>query len=531
MRAVLVLAAFAAGLPVMEAPRDRIIRMFLLLYGVGGWPLAHESARAQTQADDALGFGESTAAPAQPDDDLGFGDAPGTPAKSSGDYGDAEEGNSSPWLLRGSLRAHAALRLERSGEDRVGALRQTTLASLEYRNAIASGLDFAAIASMRTEADYAQLMRTEAYDEATYDVYAWQVLPGESSLRLHTSSIELAVGNQIVNYGQGELLSVLDLVNPRDLREPMLSAPDELRMPRLMTQVKVDAAPFRIEAVVVHEAYFGIVPPPLGEFSPFRKLLEEQPMFSEALRGRAVKIRHDPARGLDPAATQFHARVVLSAHAIDVGLHAATLLEPLGVPGLPSPAEFARDPVRLPIYHPRYQLLGQSGAWTLGAFLVRWELALEFERPCSLRRSKSQVLQLSSERTNLLAGMLGVTWVPSTTTNAAVEAVQRVALQRPWESSSDALEPLYPIEAMQLGARFTQRFMRERGRLDLAFVVIGLAPLNAWSARIETAYALADGIELGLGAVTYHPSDRFGPLYGYERNDRVFCTLRWHFLI
>jgi hypothetical protein len=101
-------------------------------------------------------------------------------------------------------------------------------------------------------------------------------------------------------------LSVLDLINPRDLREPLLSDPADLRMPVLMTRAGLTLDRARAELVVVHEPYFGLLAPPLGEFSPLRKLLLENPAFGPTIQGRTLRNEQLPPRSVrDLGATQL----------------------------------------------------------------------------------------------------------------------------------------------------------------------------------------------------------------------------------
>ncbi len=115
-------------------------------------------------------------------------------------------------------------------------------------------------------------------------------------------------------------------------------------------------------------------------------------------------------------------------------------------------------------------------------------------------------------------GLLGLTWVPSLTTSAALEVMQSYVCED--------LALLIPVEATQIVMRFSQQFLSERFTFTLLGLEIGVAEFNAWAGRAELSYAMSNGLSIALGYVTYHPSDRFGLLYGFDRDDRVFATFR-----
>jgi hypothetical protein len=65
----------------------------------------------------------------------------------------------------------------------------------------------------------------------------------------------------------------------------------------------------------------------------------------------------------------------------------------------------------------------------------------------------------------------------------------------------------------------------------LVLLSIGLSAYNALAARAELSYALSDVLRLSFGAVSFQPTHRFGPFYGFERNDRIYANLRWSFAL
>jgi hypothetical protein len=517
------------------------------------------SAFAAAQDADAIGFADS-AAPSQsapsmamnPDgvrfassdaglqpstssnqnpDDVGFG--PGDAGLQPSAAGEPElaPAGPSPWTLSATLRVQSAVRLESDPPSRLAKLRQVFEPRIEWQSARDAGWQLRAVASARTEADFAVLMHFDAYSAPDAEVYGWQLLPRETYLAIASTSFEVRFGEQIVNLGQSEVLSSLDVVNPRDLREPLLADPAELRMPVLMTRLMGTLGSFRAEALIVHEPYFGLVAPPLGEFSPFRKLLLESPGINRVLASRTLSTEHIPGRDLtDFAATQAHGRIAWTGPDIDLAIMVSNLLDPLGVPALPPPAAFDSTEIAFPVLHPRYTLFGHSGALTAGLFVFRWELAYEHDRSIALRTTNDPLLRFSSVKRSGLRGLLGITFVPSSSTNAGLELMQGYIFDNPNRSPESPRELLFPLEAPQIALRVSQRFLRDRASISALWVRIGAIDLNAWVGRLEVSYAPFDRLELTLGCVTYQPTEQFGFFYGFTRHDRVFADLRWELL-
>jgi hypothetical protein len=197
---------------------------------------------------------------------------------------------------------------------------------------------------------------------------------------------------------------------------------------------------------------------------------------------------------LDFSATQAHVRLGWTGPGIDLSGSASTLLDPLGVPGLPPAAAFDGAVIALPVLHPRFAMFGTAGALTLGAFVLRWEAVFELSRPIALRDTSSPLLQFSSVRRHGLRGLLGVTYVPTASTNAALELLQGYVFDNP-NRSDRSRSTLFPLEAPQLAVRITQRFFRDRAQASALWIRIGATDLNAWAARIELGYAVFDSLE------------------------------------
>jgi hypothetical protein len=467
---------------------------------------------------------DTTTAPAQ-SDDAGFETIPTTAAPDTNSGAEP-----SPWSLHSTLRVDATGRLTEPSPNRLGNLRQTFDAQLS-RSFDASTVGVRLLASVRTEVDYAYLMNEAAYDRQTRQIYGAGVFARENFVALHVGGFELSLGRHIVNFGQAEMLSVLDVVNPRDLRTPLLIDPADMRMPVFATRLSWTLDALRFEAAIVHESYFGLLPPPLGEFSPLRKLLLSSPSLALALPGRVLSYEHTPGHSLSLYyAAQPHARITWTGGGFDLALHVSSVLDGLGVSGLPSPAEFALTEIKLPVFHPRYTMLGVSGSWTFAtSCILRWEVAFDARRALTLRRVDTPLLDLGAERLHQLHGVLGFMYAPSITTSATLEVSKSYVFDNPARRADSRFEPLWPVEQPQFALRFNHQFLSERATLSLMGLWIGLQHPNAWVARGEIGYAIVENFQASIGAITYRPGASFGPFYGFENHDRVFAQIRWDY--
>lgn len=476
-------------------------------------------AVARAQEPDEIGFGES-AAPASSPDDIGFGS--GEVESSAAPVEPSTSESVTTYKLGATLRMQTAYRL---AAQLFAKARQLVDVRLDVRHDFGSDVSLRLYAAGHTEVDLYLLANHNAVDPTTFDVYLWNARPREIYLALDWSAFALRIGEQIVNLGQGEILSALDVVNPRDLREPLLTDAEDMRLPVLMTRASVTIDRVRIEAIAVHEPYFGMLAPPLGEFSPLRKLILEDPTLGPALEDRSLRNHPVPAHTLiEPDATQFHARVAWSGPSVDLVLVASDLLDPAGVPTLPPAAEFDRETIEIPIAHPRYALFGHNGAYTLGPILFRWELVYEHRRPVTLQRTDTEFTLWTRDRMSAVRGMFGLTYAPTTQTSLAVEALQTLLLDPPPRDTA----LLFPLEATQLALRINQSALRERLTFSGVLLWIGVAPFNGFALRVESRYAITDALEVALGLVWYQPTEHFGVFYGFGESERVFLNVRWN---
>jgi hypothetical protein len=69
-------------------------------------------------------------------------------------------------------------------------------------------------------------------------------------------------------------------------------------------------------------------------------------------------------------------------------------------------------------------------------------------------------------------------------TSTALELSQTYLFDDPGRVAGSRLKTLFPLEATPAAFRFDHRFLNDRAGLALVFLLAGIAPVNAWTARI-----------------------------------------------
>ncbi len=538
-------------------------RAALLCVALLAGPMASPAAAQDDEAgfgdgDDDAGFGDG-------DDDAGFGDE----GDDDAGFADADPGGGtaaqaslapsapSPVTLAGFLRTDNSLWTERLDDQPLAKARQSLDLSVAYR-----GRRSRLLVAGHGEYDLAWLIDRDGQDVPSREIYARDLQLREAFIGVEQGAFDLTVGRQIVAWGEGDALSPVDVVNPRDMREPGLSDLDDIRLPVLATRLGYFHGDHRFEVMAVHEPNWGLRSPPFGEFSPLPKLLANGAQGATAAAGapvsdsdaesavqslqemadKDVRHAHTPDGELpdfDAADHGWFARWVHKGDAMDLGLYAASLLHQQGVfasPRLVPGDLLPGGDFELPVAHERYTMLGHSGATASGSWLIKWEAAVDLGRPVNVlldpaasQEAAAALAQsgspLAADELDALTPAIGITYTGLTDASVTVEAQRAFVLTDPAGPGELAFDPEAPVVAV----RSSHKFLREDLTVALAATVFGASAEQGWLARGEVSYKLADGWKASLGYITYQPGDDLGLLSGLDTHDRVFAKLRWDF--
>lgn len=372
------------------------------------------------------------------------------------------------------------------------------------------------------------------FDDPTREAYQTQLLPREVLVGFSLGPVELTIGRQIVAWGEGDALSPLDVVNPRDLREPGLADLDDIRMSVFATRIGLFLGDHRIEAMVIHEADFGLRSPPFGPFSPFPALIGsfDSPIPIGDLLAEKQLGFSDREDRFALGNQQPLLRWVYKGPGVDLGAYAAWVLDRQGTVRLPD-AALLLDPevtrIDVELAHPRYGVIGTSGAWASGSTLLKWELGASLEKSFNVGDSAAFPPTLGIEKATTIDAMLALNYTPITDLQLALEITRSTFVNKPKNL-------LFPADDLFAAFRLMVRTLRER--LTLSFAASAFAPPDESFAdgfgfflRAGADYELMDGLKLGLAFVHYNPSDDLGMLSGLDTHDNLSLKLRYDFTL
>lgn len=507
----------------------------LIVVGLFG---AVQNARAQETATSSVADDEWGEESWEEDDGVGFEDVTieGEPEKIT---------EPSNLRISGFFRTDNALWVERFNDNPMAKARQNLDLNLRYAF---KGVRLKA--SLHLEYDLAYLVQRDDYDDATLDAYEWLIQPRELMLAVALGPFDLTIGRQIVAWGEGEVISPLDVVNPRDDREPGLTDLEDARLPVLATRLAYSVAAHTFELMVVHESFFGLRSSPLGPFSPLSALLAADGAEAAGLRAllaeRSIRFVNSPGRFVTNAQQAFF-RWRYRGEGGDLALYAASVLFREGVLRLPAVEQLlAMEQIELLLEHPRYAVFGQSGALPLpAALLLRWEVSVDVQRPINGGDPAAFPPEYTIVRHTFLNLMAGLSYTGLENLNATFEFGQSLILDGAPSADGGPLsvdtgatvvvgrspQLIAAVDAPVLALRVSYSLFRQRLELSAVGTVLGWTAQFGWLARAEVSYQLLDGLKLGLGYITYQPGRETGPFSGLDRHDRLFAKLRWDFLI
>lgn len=354
------------------------------------------------------------------------------------------------------------------------------------------------------------------------DTYAWQVLPREVMVSYGGDSWGVTLGRQIVTWGEGDAMSVLDLACPRDNREPGLTDLDDARMSVLATRIGWYPGTERLELFWIHEADFGLRSPPLGPFSFLEAFLDDAlpgaPAMDLLLAKEDVRFEHQQAR-FSLEGQQVLARWLHSGQGLDLGVTAGWVLDQQGVITLPQ--ELTPPVLHLPVEHRPYAIVGTSGAWGLGSWLLKWEAGAEIGRAWNVSPSPPELEVAEADR---VLTLVAATWTPYQDLSLGFEMTKSWFLEEPEGLLVDLNYPNVLLRA-------TWRTLRERLAVYAALAPPGPELAHGWLARVDVDYELTQGIVLTVGGITYHPGEELSPFSGLTRHDRFIVRARWDFTL
>jgi hypothetical protein len=471
-------------------------------------------------------------------DSIGFGAPDGssapTPESPPAPPVSAPLDSTSGFEAGGFIRSDWGLWAERLGHEPLAKGRQSADLFARYRSG-----PWRALVSGHVAYDLAYVLAPGQADVATREVYERLADLRETYVQGTFGPLDLTFGRQIVAWGEGDMLSPVDVVNPRDAREPGLADLDDLRLPVLATRAGLFAGSHRFELMIIHAPDHGYRSPPLGSFSPLgaviRRAAEPVPSLAALLATAPARYREEPGE-IAFNTQQYLARWVYRGPAIDLALYAASVLDRQGVvtavelqttatgdlfvPGAPAQS----SALVLEQRHPRYWLFGHSGALPLGDWLLKWEAYGNLGRAFNAGTLELPNLQLRGEAVTLAGLMAGFTYTGVPDLRVDLEATKAWLL-------SDVPDLLFAADEPAAALRVGYALPRQHLSFEAMAMVLGWLGRQGWLARASVTYNLLDGLSLILGGIHYGPGPQLGPITGFDSHDRITIKARYDFTL
>ena len=339
-----------------------------------------------------------------------------------------------------------------------------------------------------------QFLDREEYSEEYLKAYEQETELRETFLSTSLGpNIDVKFGRQIKVWGKADLLSVVDVLNPTDNREPGLIDIDDSRLPVTMTQIDYYTGAWNLNLVLIHEIRFGKSPEFGSEFyfADVESSPEEIPTETEygaALNGHFT--------GWD---LSFYAASVYN----DQGRADGSFQPSLGV-----------FPDR--VIHDRLQLLGTAFSTVTGSWIVRGEIAdvqgLRFTNFSKTFSRQDHVfgVEYSGISDGALSFELAWEWI------------------REFETTLEEAPNEQEQSTVTTAIRFQQDFLNQTLSFNVIAFQFGEFGSSGSSQRIGLDYDWADGLNVGGGILLYHEGDT-----SYSKrianNDRLFAGLKYSF--
>lgn len=358
-----------------------------------------------------------------------------------------------------------------------------------------------------------------------------------------TDWMRLKIGRQIIAWGVSESSQLLDMANPRDMRELGMVDLEDSRLHVAATKFSFLFGGYELNAVAIHEMRGNKLPAKGSEFDLFTDLrgssfmtIEEEEVPENSAENTEYLLRlFKPFNGGDFS--------IVWADVYDDAIYAD--FESLSIQYTfympPIPPEVV-PLLTLQPRHKRIKTYGFAGNLVSGSWLFKGEIAQK-EGKALLRNDidaqmqkvlqdsallgktlvtydeESEIIQTWSEK-DITQGMIGLEY--SGITNLTVTLEAAIEKINDYEDNLDAKETTGQLAMIVSHSAMNQL-------LDTQFFWIHFTDNNGDVYRFNIGYDVIDALNVSGGMIFYEASDEEGTVYPYRNNDRVFAALKYSF--
>ncbi|MEZ4215349.1 MAG: DUF1302 family protein [Myxococcota bacterium] len=326
------------------------------------------------------------------------------------------------------------------------------------------------------------------YTERVLDLYELDGEVGEAWIQAKVHDrIDVKLGRQVVIWGRSETLRVLDVLNPLDNREPGRVDIEDLRRPLGMLKVDGYAGDWSLTAIAIPEIRFDRSPVVGSDFYP-----------------GTVELREVKPEDFEDG--ELAARLLGIFPGWDVSLHAAWFWNDL-----------ARvDAATGQLVHDRLWMVGSGGNYTVGSWLLKYELAF----------LDGLGFAAADDEKQRIDALVGVEYYGFTDTTIVFEIANRHLFGH--EPAMRAAPDFAREDQQELALRITRNFWHDTLHVTLLGYALDVDPSDGSVVRLDVSYDVRDALTVGLGILLFQDSPD-GFLDGYGRNDRLLFSAKWSF--
>jgi hypothetical protein len=364
----------------------------------------------------------------------------------------------------------------------------------------------------------------DAYRQAGRDKFSQEILDTyESEFEIRdcyidgsiTDWVRFKIGRQIIAWGEAEGEQIIDVANPRDMRELGMVDLEDARIPVTATQLTLFKGMWTLNLAAVHEIRGHKLPAAGSEFDLFA-----------SLRGGMIELEEEELPESKPENTEYLARLFKSFNGGDICLVWADVYD--DAPYL----EFsAYDPLqgrlRLVPRHQRYQMVGLAANRVFGSWLFKTEVA----------QKSGKAFPRSSE--NLIAQLLSGTLPPQTwsekDTRQLMVGCEYSGLSHLTLSLEGTGERILEYDenlaGNELSGMITAGLSHSawNDTLNSRLYWIRMSGNNGDVVRFSVGYNVIDALNVTGGVVVYAASDPEAEVYPFRQNDRLIAELKYSF--
>ena len=315
------------------------------------------------------------------------------------------------------------------------------------------------------------------------------------------NSLDIKIGNQIVAWGVGNNLRVVDVLNHTDNREFGMTDLEDTRIPINMTRFDYYIGDFKFEAVAIHEIKFNKSAPYGSDFNSETQKIND--VIPESNREN----------------TEYGLALIGTFRGWDASLHWAQYFDDSAhfkitnitiIPGVGAIPTLERQ-------HSRLTMGGGALSISSGNFVWKAEAAKLHGLEYALVTDKF------FSRTDILFGLEFSGW--SDTSLTIESGVQHI---NDFDKRLEGLPDSEIEDRFATSVIFTQDYLNQTLHLNLSGMMTGERGGDGGFNRASLEYEIVDALSVKGGVMIYQPGEStyFQSLNG---NDRLFFEVRYSF--